>query len=77
MVVPVRGAGQLAFSLFELGLLDTRAVSQVVEAIQARSRSPEELIELLTGDALERGLLSARSVDELGLGKYAVPSAED
>jgi len=77
MVVPVRGAGQLAFSLFELGLLDTRAVSQVVEAIQARSRSPEELVELLTGDALDRGLLSRTSVEALGLAEYAVPPAGD
>lgn len=66
-VVPVRGSGQLAFVLLEMGLIDREAASQVVEAIMARSRAPEDLIELLADDAVERNLISQKNLDSLDL----------
>lgn len=67
MVVPVRGAGQLAFSLYAMGLIDKEAATQVVEALMARSRAPDELIELLASDALERGLIGKAKLGSLEL----------
>jgi hypothetical protein len=71
LVAPVRGAGQLAFALFEMRLINAGAAVNVIEAIRARSRDPEQLVELLTRDALERGLLSAGNAETLGLGSEA------
>ncbi|MFH1149548.1 MAG: hypothetical protein V1748_03645 [Actinomycetota bacterium] len=62
MVVPVRGAGQLGLTLYEMDLIDAEAVRQVFEAITERSRSPEELVALLRSDALERGLISEKKL---------------
>ncbi|MBU1669901.1 MAG: hypothetical protein KKF41_12350 [Actinobacteria bacterium] len=62
MVVPVRGAGQLGLTLYEMDLIDAEAVRQVFEAITERSRSPEELVALLRSDALERGLICEKKL---------------
>ncbi len=67
MVVPVRGAGQMAFTLYEMGLIDRAAARQVIEAVKARSRAPDALVELLAADALERVLISAKNLDSLDL----------
>jgi hypothetical protein len=67
MVVPVRGAGQLAFVLYGSGLIDAKAARQVIDAVMARSRSPEELVELLAEDALERKLISKAKLKSLEL----------
>jgi hypothetical protein len=67
MVVPVRGAGQLGFCLFELGLIDLAAARHVIEAVMAKSRSPESLVELLAEDALERKLISQANLSALEL----------
>lgn len=67
MVVPVRGAGQLAFCLFQMGLIDRAAARQVIEAIMAKSRAPETLVELLSADALDRNLISNHNLDSLEL----------
>jgi hypothetical protein len=66
-VVPVRGAGQMALALYQMGLLNAAEVEQVFDAIVERSRSPEELVSLLRSDALERGLISKRRLSSLSL----------
>lgn len=67
IVIPVRGAGQLAFALYEMGLIDNGSIGWVIESIKAKSRSPEELLELLAEDALERGLITEERMRSLGI----------
>jgi len=76
-VVPVRGAGQLALSLFESGLVDSSAVEDVFEAIEVKSRSPEELVTLVTSDALARGLVSGEKFSSLELPEPPEPEPEE
>lgn len=71
LVVPVRGSGQLGFALYETGLIDSTAARQVVEAIIEKSRSPQDLVELISQDALERGLISSRKLAALRLDELA------
>jgi hypothetical protein len=70
IVVPVRGAAQLALALYELGHLRAEAARAAVAAAGAEgalgSPGTPALGELVE-DALARGLVSAARVDELGL----------
>lgn len=65
VVVPVRGAGQMALALYQMGLLNVCEVEQVFTAIRERSKSPDELVELLRSDALDRGLITKRRLATL------------
>lgn len=67
VVVPVRGAGQMALALFQMNLLNATEVEQVFTALVERSRSPEELVSLLRSDALERGLITKKRLSTLSL----------
>jgi hypothetical protein len=65
LVTPVRGAGQLGFALYEMGLVNAESIQHVIEAITERSRNPEELLDLLKTDALERHLISEKNLKSL------------
>ncbi|MHB8894732.1 MAG: hypothetical protein ACYC99_06075 [Candidatus Geothermincolia bacterium] len=67
VVVPVRGAGQMALSLYQMNLINAAEVEQVFEALVERSRSPEELVSLLRSDALERGLITKKRLSTLAI----------
>ena len=67
LVLPVRGAGQMAFALYKMGLIDGEAVHQVVDAICAKSKAPDDLVELLKEDALERGIITEEKLEQLGV----------
>jgi hypothetical protein len=58
LVVPVRGAYQLALSLFELGLVDLRTVREALAALRATPFFALPDIDDLEGDAVGRGLIS-------------------
>jgi hypothetical protein len=50
-----------------MGLIDACAATQVIEAVMARSRSPEELLALLAEDARERKLILKAKLKSLDL----------
>lgn len=58
LVVPVKGAGQLALALYELGLVDADAVGQALDEVVSRSGLTADAREALIGDAVMRGLVS-------------------
>jgi hypothetical protein len=67
IVVPVKGAGQLALALYELDLLDREAVDQALEEVLAEPGRPDGYAELLVSDALERALISRARLDLAGM----------
>lgn len=71
MVIPVRGAGQLALALYTHDLMDAQSVRRVFEALIARSRSPQELVELLCEDAVDRELIAAADMESLAVTELA------
>ncbi len=62
-----RNAFQLALALFELGLLDAKAVRQTAHALQAASTFGRVDFDDLMADAVARGLVSAETVRDLEL----------
>lgn len=66
MVVPVKGASQLALALFEMGFLDRDAVKRACEAVLAGLEGRADLDELIA-DARKRRLVTAKSLKTLKL----------
>jgi len=58
LVVPVRGAYQLALALCELGLVPDRTVSEVVATLRTRSPFWQPDLDALESDALTRALVT-------------------
>lgn len=67
LVAPVKGAGQLAPALYELGLLDSDAVGQALDEVVSRSGLSESDREELLRDAVSRGLVSEEKLREAGI----------
>lgn len=65
LVVPVRGAVQMALALFEQGHLDAGAATRAIEAGSASMTRRD--IEPLVRDAVDRGLASPDAVRTLGV----------
>ena len=67
LVVPVHGSCQLGLALFELGLIDRRAVREACGTLASGSAPAEASLETRVADALARGLVSAERLQQLDL----------
>jgi len=66
-LVPIRGAFQLALSLYEGGYVDRATVSRVIEDLRRSSSSIYSQLSERAADAIDRGLITREILDELEL----------